>query len=1099
MVNASELELTLDRVPVEYPALVKEAVLKINRSEVPTNCATLNDSYCWFLSKGKLLIWERIIRNRNSIPIELTLPPSGLLLSTKCVVIYEVPSAKSSKNPPAVLAISPEGVLRHWPSIKSQTFSEKILDLGSEVVLRVELVDRPTFEKNANFILTTTSGSVYFISGGNLEAHKVAGKEAHGIKRRISSIIFGGLSKEVSLVRNSILIRENNRDITPLSICISPDYLTVYDISTGTEVWTLKSSDFFQNFALMWLNFEMVLMVLIAASHEDANTFGLYLIYISGNWRQEIPLDSSWSCRVPLPEARALFLKSNDSILSNLTLSIPERTAESKTSERTDGIMIINPFFVQTMYVPDDLENLEAWKLTLCKSISLPANDQLIGVATCKQYCYIMLLNSGVATIRLLPKGFSGTQSDFTTTTTSTNLENHQSSPKTSGPEDWGILSEILSEMVATGLPKTVQLKTLNKAFELFGEKDMVKSNLELTKMVEKVRNNGEFAAIVEQYLYAIIDYTDAANTVETELNAKQILTSRMLLFLKHMGVFERVLTAKIIGEEGEERNGAAVLGEINERVAASSSIWKWRNIDNTNAKLFDLIMEKALRSVPECIEIGLSDRDSFFGKCAFVHTIPQVALNQLTAILARENGAKFEHFNAICELFIAIKEGILAWRRSKCSIPKSKNWWTIQSILPSYLEISQKLRDELKDAKCSESERSRLYSYILSIYDFYLGEIDWQPNADQILMDIILLGKVSDGLALAEKHKDFGVLVKITLKSDRNTRQVTLNRLKKLFELDDFEMYLCEYLKTHGLNDVLLEQRGERVDAYLDNFKELRFSREISNKQYSKAAYTLMSLADNETKSFKKFTDYLMRAYFCAKAANPGDQGVQEVLQFYKKRLPELKHRKTIPPSVFAAAHGNDYDVMMSVEEMLEWNMTLQDDQIDGYMRALHLLADLIAVEETGEQEMVLRERVDSIWQQLLDSEEWNRVKIREDIENKTNFGQLCTALISSFSHEKGSSFPKWMPNERLTIIPRNFDDILAKCEFDMDGKHGAWIKAHMKFVGGELRKQADLPEEAFYHPDSVNTGSTSSAVLNWFKPMMELREQRWANSIEA
>lgn len=219
------------------------------------------------------------------------------------------------------------------------------------------------------------------------------------------------------------------------------------------------------------------------------------------------------------------------------------------------------------------------------------------------------------------------------------------------------------------------------------------------------------------------------------------------------------------------------------------------------------------------------------------------------------------------------------------------------------------------------------------------------------------------------------------------------------MFETNDFEMYLCQYLKKHELNDVLLEQEGQRVDAYLDNFKELRYSREIANKQYGKAAMTLMSLAEAETKSFARFSEYLTRAFYCASTTPVGDEvDVLEVLDYYRRRLPEMRHRKRIPIEILKSGYGGDLDVMMSVEEMLEWNMANQPNDeatIEGYARAFHLLADLVEVHENSEE---LKLKVDKTWKSLIDYDEWGRIRSKEDVEQRTMFGKFCDYLVNSY-----------------------------------------------------------------------------------------------------
>lgn len=269
-----------------------------------------------------------------------------------------------------MLVVSPEGVLRHWTSIESQNFFEKVLDINSEVALRVELVDEPDAGKSASFLLTTTSGTVYFLNGetpdsgktGALALHKVISREGHGFRRRFSSIMFGGSSKESSssLVTNSFQFQ--SKDL--LVVAVSPDVLTVYNMTVPCELWSLKTKDFFQPRVSGFFEAEMKktplmvrariidaasfqngLMVLVGGTHDESKTVHMFTVWFGPKWQTEVPADPMWSSRIPMQEHRALFSKADESIYSNLTLCIPKNTSEAKEAERTDGIIILNPFF----------------------------------------------------------------------------------------------------------------------------------------------------------------------------------------------------------------------------------------------------------------------------------------------------------------------------------------------------------------------------------------------------------------------------------------------------------------------------------------------------------------------------------------------------------------------------------------------------------------------------------------------------------------------------------------------------------------------------------------------------------------------------------
>lgn len=1125
-----ELELTLDGVPIEYPALVKEAFLNnwhasAHQTEVPTSCASLNERHCWVMARNQLFIWERAkSSHRATIPVTLPLSSSGLVRTTRLIVVYDSPYIGANKLPvPGVLVVSPEGVLRHWTTTESQNYIEKTLDINNEVVLKLELIDEPDDGKSASFLLTTTSGTVYFLNGegsdsgktGALACNKVCGREAKGFRRRLSAYFGGESGKEgqESLVTNTFQHDSKNG---LLLVSVSAEMLTVYNMLEPCELWTLKTKDFFLpkvagffeqdlkrvpnlvRAKLMDVGvFRGGLMCLLGGCHEDSATVSMFVIWIGPEWQTKQPTEFVWSAKIPNAEHRALFAKNDPSVYTSMTMCIPSDTAEAKGAERTDGIIVMHTFFAISLYLPFDLYKPKKHH-ALYRHVTLPATtDQLIGTAVSKQYVYVIMLESGVSTIRLLPRGFSDGSIVY-------NKTQIVVPSIAAGADDWGVLSEILSEMVAGGLPKTPVYASLSRAFELFTEKDMQKSAEQL-KEIHKMADQ-ELCRIVSQFLYAIIDYSDAANKTDTELHAKRVLTARFHLFLKHMGLWDRIVVAPcVVTRAGvpTQRVGPTMLGEVSERVAATSATWTWKCSNEENAAIFDVIIEKVLRN-PEVQDLGIKDKDALFGRCGLVHHIPYVGAQQLEKkILTKAKTHRMEIFHAVCELLTSVRDSIYSWRncRTKLAVTRLPFWWTIETFADCYRQVSERILEELREGQLSDSERTRMFHYIISIYDFFLSESDVRPDNDHILQELISLGKVGDALELAERHKDFGTLIKNYLSAEIHTRQKTFERYKKTYEADDFEMYLCDYLKRTGRNDVLMQQRGNRVDQYLDNFKELRFSREIANGQFGKAALTLMSLAETESKSFTKFSDFLTRAYFCATTAQQlGDQtDMTEVLDFYKRRYPELKHRHRIPVDILKTGYGNDFDAMMSVEEMLEWNQAHQPNDeatIAGFVRAFHLLADLLVVHLDSVE---LKEKIEKTWKALIEYDEWDRVRNKDDVETKTMFGKVCDWIVNEYPADKGDTYPSWMPLSRLLILPSQLDEMLDEAFLNPSTNHLAWIKGHVKWVAEQVGKFARLPRTAFFRLDQKEVGSIGQAVLDGFGPIFKAREERFAAQLEA
>ncbi|ETN85352.1 hypothetical protein NECAME_06440, partial [Necator americanus] len=158
---ADELELVLDRISSEYPALVMETLQSVGIDEIPDDCTALADGFCWMVSKHSVFVWSVAAEgDSHQRAVQLPLPPSGLPYSAKSVVVYK----NEFSDLPGVLVISGEGVARHFPSLTTSVNDETAIDLASEVTLSVQFLksSRRACDERFCYVMTF-DGAIYCV------------------------------------------------------------------------------------------------------------------------------------------------------------------------------------------------------------------------------------------------------------------------------------------------------------------------------------------------------------------------------------------------------------------------------------------------------------------------------------------------------------------------------------------------------------------------------------------------------------------------------------------------------------------------------------------------------------------------------------------------------------------------------------------------------------------------------------------------------------------------------------------------------------------------------------------------------------------------
>ena len=165
------------------------------------------NGWAWLVHGRRLVVWRyNRLDNKQHFSAncrELTLPPSDLAHNARLVNVY----AANENQTPSCIAVSPEGLVRYWPSIAHSGSSYEInSDLQGQ-----ECYSLCNVQPLGSILSTTTSTVVLIYHGSTTGQHAIACRILKppqgllgGIGRRVSSLLWGGIPTGSESVSRSI-------------------------------------------------------------------------------------------------------------------------------------------------------------------------------------------------------------------------------------------------------------------------------------------------------------------------------------------------------------------------------------------------------------------------------------------------------------------------------------------------------------------------------------------------------------------------------------------------------------------------------------------------------------------------------------------------------------------------------------------------------------------------------------------------------------------------------------------------------------------------------------------------------------------------------
>ncbi|KAL4597488.1 hypothetical protein GN956_G26004 [Arapaima gigas] len=177
--------------------------------------------WAWMVCGERLIVWKisQTAVAKVSVCKDLQLPPSEFIYSADLTAISSPnPLETASIQSISVMAVSPEGTVRYWPSLAHETvYTECVADLGGN------LCNFLTPVKGNSFVLSSCKSQLVRLgvdSSGKLQQRLL--QQGHGvlsgIGRRVSTL-FGILAPPVDSALHSLLWDQENDALYCLTSC----------------------------------------------------------------------------------------------------------------------------------------------------------------------------------------------------------------------------------------------------------------------------------------------------------------------------------------------------------------------------------------------------------------------------------------------------------------------------------------------------------------------------------------------------------------------------------------------------------------------------------------------------------------------------------------------------------------------------------------------------------------------------------------------------------------------------------------------------------------------------------------------------------------
>uniref|UniRef100_A0A914X746 Nucleoporin Nup133/Nup155-like C-terminal domain-containing protein n=2 Tax=Plectus sambesii TaxID=2011161 RepID=A0A914X746_9BILA len=428
-----------------------------------------------------------------------------------------------------------------------------------------------------------------------------------------------------------------------------------------------------------------------------------------------------------------------------------------------------------------------------------------------------------------------------------------------------------------------------------------------------------------------------------------------------------------------------------------------------------DDAMRSALQRRREHVPPSLTVQDVFFRRVSLFETVllglveyEQHAITQLATSVERT-----ALIHQVGELLLTVVDTIRKRRLSSGAETEGETEWTTSDQVVKPLTAHIDLCAEYS-SECGSDRRlrSQLLAHAVELVDFVLTEQSDSCNDSPLILKLMSLNEDARAIQLAERHRDFPALIRLSERLPKTTRDAQIAEWKIKFADDNFADLIYKWYLNSGQQTRLLSERTGDVDEFLAPHPEISWIRDINKNKFDKASQTLVSLALREQHSAAKKKTLLSLAKLCALASDNQDSAV---IAETNEHLQVIEHQQRIPKHVITnAGLPEDPDAVKPLTPAQIVELSLADPDADEWTFARVL--DLVLSMQTAVGHIDNSIQIDriklNIWLEALLKDDWAAIVKSEEVEelarNSCFFRTVAAVLKAEYDED-----------QTLTLLP--------------------------------------------------------------------------------
>ncbi|XP_044746474.1 nuclear pore complex protein Nup133 [Coccinella septempunctata] len=1006
---------SVERFGQPLPVLITETLTFADRKTV-VSAAISEYGYAWVVCGRRLLIWQyrQNVQGLSGTPqrkhaisnlcFELQLPQSDLSHRAELVAVF----LTSGSHAPSCIAVSPEGLIRYWPSVSHEDVSiEQTIDLQGQEC------DSLTEVEGLGCILATTTCSIVLVQpqliGGRhtLNCHSLKAPTGWlgGISKKMSSFIFGPISSEHSaetrLVRVHSISNQNGswtvfilagHSLQKWKISPSEPEQLIYMVELNKLVRDHYRSAMGENCVgeldtwILDLQHDKDNLILLTAAVNMPYSPQIHYALIS------IPISNSQPNIIP-KEFKVL------KIMEVYREDNPSETLSYKFLWCNNCIYLFNQKKIIVLKSPEEQDVLE---------FNSP-QDLILGGSVCVNTPIFFLKNNGLVSVI-----GSDMSSDLNLSMANASLE--QSMNETTGVNNLSVYHLDPMEIYNAYTDTLGQMKA---AF-IFHIKNQISACQDIVNELfpSEAEMNPSIDSVLDKVVISLCRdiindkpacdprWTNDVNPgigssysmqISTQLQDKHKALNLFCKFLRETNLWNR------LGAHTYRDGTLAtvyILGEFSEKVVAAIQL---RTLPT------DQILEKAIDKAVEGVEIdsefGLTNQDVFYSNVNSIHKGIQELVNGCSDIVHSDMNPG-EISSTICKtntIVLNVLKEVLQYRKNNSEIFAPQE--AALSLAPDYLfwtsaNGSEGLADSLWDQhnftynyamKYTSNRQLRhdLSKQLVSLIDIILDgrknhvhsirnthrrDLSYKQyclDRYKLILPLIEEKEWESATQLAEKFLDFDCLIRICELTDNQQR---LDEYMNRFQNEGFTEHVYNWYLKENKQAKLIERcrklntrNAQKLAGFLGQHPSLLWMQQIFEKQFALASLTLSNLSEKETDSLTKQKTMYSLAKL-AKLAAPIARDTDSFLEKVNGHLELISYQEDIPDYVLQNFGYNTADPqVLSPKEII--NLYICTEYADSseleFKKALDVLKYIDSTEER--EEMYLR-----IWRHALLKDSW-------------------------------------------------------------------------------------------------------------------------------